>query len=136
MSQKLHEAFQSFQASVPRELEERVLRLLERERERQLRERRMWAGAGVVVSFLALVVALGLYGREVVTSDMWSLLTLLWSDAGVIAQFWGEFLLTLLEMLPLQALVYVLLPSFCLLLFLRMYAVGESNNFPARVHST
>ena len=117
------------------DLQERILLVIEQEADLISRKRIIWARLGLLFSGVSLVVAAFVYGHDFFTSNFWSMITLVFSDARVVASYWSEFLFSLLEMFPIKAVVFLLAPSFATLLFLDMYfsALG-ARPFHRRTH--
>ncbi len=96
----------------PQRLYGAVLSRLEREKNRA-RTLKLWmSGTATAISLAALVPATGLLVRGFGESGFASYLSLLWSDGEAVMNFWAEYLLSLVDSLPLGGLA-----GFCLALF-------------------
>ena len=73
---------------------------------------------GLVLSGVAMVYAGLTYGVMFFESEFWSVLSLLFSDVLVVANYWNDFLFLLLETVPVAPLLFVLVPTFMFLTFL------------------
>lgn len=102
-------------------LEERILLAIEEADHLARRKKLLWSQMGLVFSSVAAVLAVIFYGQEFFASSFWSMVSLAFSDAQVVALYWSEFSLSLIETFPLQAVMFMIVPSFALLLFLNMY---------------
>lgn len=91
-------------------LEGRVLSALRAERQRLLRWQNRLAVGSVVVSATLFAGTLFFLGAALAQSEFWSLLTLLFSDLGVILSSGGDFFYSLLETLPLVPLIALFAP--------------------------
>lgn len=91
-------------------LEGRVLSALRAERARLLRWQNRLAIGSVAASVVLFASTMFFLGTALVQSEFWSLLTLLFSDLGVIATSGGDFVSSLLETVPLVPLIALFAP--------------------------
>jgi ABC-type transport system involved in cytochrome bd biosynthesis fused ATPase/permease subunit len=87
----------------------------------QLRRRAQISYAGLLFSGVSIVYTGFVYGGAFVGSEFWSILSLFVSDVSVVANYWNEFALLLLETIPIIPILLMLIPTFIFLLFLSMY---------------
>lgn len=102
-------------------LESRILFAIREAEYLARRKKLMWSQMGLAFSSATAVLSGIFYGQEFLASSFWSMIALVFSDAQVVALYWSEFSLSLLETFPLQSVMFMLVPSFALLLFLNMY---------------
>ncbi len=94
------------------------------------RKKLMWSQMGLAFSSTMAVLAGIFYGQEFLASSFWNMIALVFSDAQVVALYWSEFSLSLIETFPLEALIFMLIPSFAVLLSLNIYfSVSEEHHF-------
>lgn len=118
----LHTLFKDMKNPSPREtLRNEIFSVIESLREAQLRRQRRRAYIGLSLSGIGVVYALFAYGGAFVGSEFWSVVSLFFSDVLVVANYWNEFSLLLLETIPVVPILLLLLPTFAFLLFLNMY---------------
>jgi hypothetical protein len=100
----------------------RILAAIAHELEHRMRREQRAAYTGMVFSaIIAAIVGLG-YGGDLLRSDFWSLMSLAFSDAGVVAGYWDSFLYSLLETFPTMAVAAFMLPVFVFLISLGVYS--------------
>lgn len=98
-----------------------MLRLTEEERLAVLRRKRIWT-AGFAVSGCMSVAAAYKLGISVIESGLLAFLSLPFTDARTILDYGSEFLLAVLESLPLMPGILVTASLWCALLSLRTVA--------------
>lgn len=87
----------------------------------QLKRRAQISYVGLLFSGVSIVYAGFVYGGAFVGSEFWSVLSLFFSDVSIVANYWNEFSLLLLETIPIIPILLLLIPTFTFLLFLSMY---------------
>lgn len=103
-------------------LKDRILAAIALELDRRLKRERSTAYAGMVLS-AAVAAAAGFgYGTDIIRSDFWSIVSLAFSDASALAEYWDSFLYSLLETFPAAAAAAFVLPAFVFLVSLGMYS--------------
>lgn len=125
MNPRLHQIFQNNTPVPDPDLIDRVVFVLTDEMRRKIARQRSWVRAGLATSFLTLLGTFWFFGQEIVLSDFWSMFALAFSDMQLVLVYWKEFLFSLLELFPVQAVILMLIPSFAFILFLRVYFVLE-----------
>jgi hypothetical protein len=91
-------------------LRETILLRIAMEETLLLKQKRSLALFGLLTSFVALSVIGLQYGTLFLQSDFWMLLSLLFSDLGLIATSFQDFFYSLLETLPVGPLLLLFLP--------------------------
>lgn len=115
---KLHILFQKIDSpDLPSDLERKILRRIETIEASRLRRTLFITRIGRIVSLIAIVSAGSVFAQTIIASDFWQLVSLLFSDAGIVAQYWSAFLLSLLETLPAFQISLILMPILSFLLF-------------------
>lgn len=92
--------------------------------EEKKRAKRLLVVSAVVAagSLVAIIASLKYALMALYESSFYSYASLLFSDPDVIAQYWREFALALLESLPVVGIVLCLIAVFALLMSLRLFA--------------
>lgn len=122
--------FQDMEVVTPKEgLEKEIFQAVLAVRDRRLKQRLQVASLGIAFSLGTLLYAGFALGKTLLESDFWSIVALIFSDVTVAAQYWNDFLFSLLETFPTLSVVAVLLPVFIFLLFLDMYAGVQRKNY-------
>lgn len=100
----------------------RILAAIAREFDRRVERERRAAYIGMALSAAVASVAGAGYGGELVRSDFWSIVSLVFSDASSIASYWDSFIYSLAETFPAAAVAAFVLPVFVFLVSLGMYS--------------
>lgn len=87
-----------------------ILLRITAEEELLAKRKRSWALFGLLTSFGVLSVFGLQYGALFLQSDFWTLLSLVFSDLGIIAVSFQDFFYSLLETLPVGPLLFFFLP--------------------------
>jgi hypothetical protein len=103
-------------------LESDIFRAIALARESQRKRNLFVSSVGLFLSGGAVVYASIVYGSIFFGSEFWSIISLLFSDAAVVINYWNEFFLLLLETIPIVPTLLLLVPTFVFLMFLGMYA--------------
>jgi O-antigen ligase len=120
---KINQIFKSIGQLEPSEsLERTILAQIETKKRLSLRQKLVLTYAGLIGSAMALIYALAVFGQTILQSDFWNLLTLLFSDAGIVLSNGNDFLFSLLENFPGLSLAAILIPIFLLMLFMSSYS--------------
>lgn len=125
------ELFKDVQTSLPRQgLEDEILQTVLLLRSSQIRRRLIVSTAGLIFSGAFIVYAGVVYGSTLLGSEFFSVVSLLFSDIFVVASSWNDFLLLLLETVPVIPILLLLIPTFVFLLFLSTYfTTRESGHY-------
>lgn len=101
----------------PDGLEERILRRIEVMEEKRLQNALLLTRIGRGISAAAFL-AIGLtFGQNILASEFWQLASLLFTDASIVMNYFGEFIYSLLETLPALPIALILMPMLSFLLF-------------------
>ena len=106
----------------PSYLKEAVLRRISETREKEIRRKKILFQCGFVFSGASLLFAGIFFGKEIVSSEFWSIAALGFSDMGIVLSHWQSFGLSLLETLPIVALAAMFVPVFFFLMLIKKYA--------------
>lgn len=102
-------------------LQGKILATLISLEEDQMRNRRRVSFLGLLSSSGFFLSAVYVYGGTFIRSEFWSIISLIFSDVLVLANYWNDFFLSLLETLPALPLAMMLMPIFIFFIFLKMY---------------
>jgi hypothetical protein len=133
MNAKLSQVFKHISQIEPSlELKGLILRRLKRERSRLTSRKLAFVYSGLAASVAAFFYAFAIFGSAILRSDFWNLLSLIFSDAGVVVSHWNDFLLSLLENLPVLNIMAILIPVFAMLILLNLYSKYSKLNNQSR----
>lgn len=119
---KLSHSFKKIEAVVPAsDLEHKILHAISLEKSARIKHRLVASYAGLFGSFVALLSVGVTFAGEFFESDFVHLMSLAFSDAAAVAQYWNTFLLALLETVPVLPLILILIPIFTLFLSFSTY---------------
>lgn len=116
----------------PVNLKKAVFARIAKERQKQIFRKKALYFSGFSVSIIGLFASIGFFGRNIITSDFWSIGSLFFTDMKVVAAYWQEYALSLLETFPVEALAFVLMPMFILLVLAKQYS-EFLRNYPPRL---
>jgi len=123
MESSINKLFKNLKDAEPRDLlSKRILSAVARERRARTRQKLMLSYSGMAVSLVALAYAIPVFGNTLVKSDFWSVVSLAYSDAGILWGHWNSFLYSLLETFPVIDVIALLIPVFTLCLSLAAFA--------------
>lgn len=121
-SDKLQGIFKKIEDSNPPEgLEALILKKIELEKEKQVRRKLFLSYFGLAGSLAAIMYAIVVFGSELLKSEFWSMVSLIFSDAFIVAGNWQGYTYSLLETFPVMHLIAILIPVFGLLWFFGFY---------------
>ena len=106
----------------PKHLKEAVLRQIKLEQDKRIWRKKVMYLGGILFSGGAALFSIGYFGKGFITSDFWSLALLICTDLKMVAGLWQEFMLSLLETFPFEALACILTPLFILLVLAKKYS--------------
>lgn len=109
----------------PKGLREAIFRRIELEKRKKLFCQKLLYIGGVLASGAAVLGSIFFFGKAFITSDFWSLASLMLTDLKAVAGIWQEFILSLLETFPFEAFSVILLPTLILLILLKEYSNSE-----------
>jgi len=123
MKSNLSQVFKNIRQIEPsQKLKGLVLCGIEMEKSRLMKRKLALIYSGLTLSSGALILALISSGNAILKSDFWNLLTLMFTDAGVVISHWNEYLWSLMENLPVVSLAFIVIPVFVILLMLNYYS--------------
>ena len=111
----------------PAYLKRVVFERIAKEQRKQIIRKKMFYFSGFSVSIICLLASLLLFGKNIETSDFWSISSLAFSDMQVVAKYWQEYSLSLLETFPVEAMAFILAPMFILLVLAKQYTEFTRN---------
>ena len=109
----------------PQHLRQVVFDAIAKEKKRAWAIKRLWLRVGLLISVVSSIVTLAVFGKEIITSDFFSIAELSLSDMRTVAPLWQDYFMSLLETVPTVSIAVTLLPIFIALLLLRQYAKLE-----------
>lgn len=105
----------------PAGLLEKVISQIQREKQILVLKRRItFFSFGLCGSLIAFMPVFKLVKIEILSSDFWQFLSLIFSDFGMVLQNWQDFGFALLERLPVLSVISGLLMIFAFYQFLRL----------------
>lgn len=114
----------------PADLFQKVLTRLDREVERQARQKRIALAAGFFVMALAVLIPSGLaLPGQITTSGLPQFLSLIFSDFSVVVAHYQSFLLSVLEVFPFFSVAFVFLGLLLFVEALRIFAADTKKSF-------
>jgi len=123
MDYKLSQIFNNMsQVEPPIRLKGLILRRIEMEKSRLMKRKMVLIYSGLSLSSGAFLFVFFSFGNAILKSDFWNLLSLIFSDAEVVISHWSDFVLSLLETLPVVSITVILIPVFAILLILNYYS--------------
>jgi len=129
MPQNIKKLFKKLQDLEPSQLlEGKILKAIAFKKSLEIREKLMFARAGLLVSFGALFYTFLVFGKSFLESDFFNLVKLVFSDTGIIVAHLGEFSSSLLETLPVVEIFAMLVPVFILAMMFSYYFKFTNNN--------
>lgn len=130
MTKSLHQIFKQIkEMNPPAGLEERILQKIALERKWQVKKKLIFTDILSLSSAGALVFTLINFGSELLKSDFWNLMKLVFSDTAVVAGNWKDFLFSLLETFPAVHAALILAPIFLLMVSLKIYFSNNNYNY-------
>ena len=118
----------------PRDLFEKIISRLEKEQKLIILKRRLAVfSLGFVGSAMAFIPALKMVRASFVESEFMYFFSLLFSDAEIVATYWQNFTLSLLERLPVTNIIIFFAVIFFFLGSLRLL-MKEIKNIPIFIH--
>lgn len=129
MDRKIANLFKNIRSvSPPSHLEGAILDAVRSEKKKRMRIKLVISRFGLAASVLAGVYTLAVFGKHFLNSEFWNILSLLYSDAAIVAVNWKEFGLSLVETFPFLPFVLILVPIFTLMLSIGAYLDSLKNN--------
>lgn len=115
---QLRTLFQKIDLPNPQgDLEKRILCRIKVLEENQVRQALLITHIGRSISIVALLLIGLSFGHSIITSEFWELASLLFTDAGIVMNYFSDFAYSLLETLPAFPIALILMPILSFLLF-------------------
>lgn len=119
---RLNQAFSSIKSiEPPAKLEGAILCEIKKLQTRKMRQKLILSEIGLIGSILAVFYTLFAFGTALLRSEFWSMVSLAFTDAGIILSHWQDFLYSAMETFPVLTLAAILLPIFALLMSASSY---------------
>jgi hypothetical protein len=131
MSNNLYYLFKNIKELEPPEgLQAAILCNIKKAKARQIRRKLVFSEAGLIGSTLAVLYTLFATGPTLLKSEFWNMMSLAFTDAGVVLANWHDYLYSMMETFPVLTLAIMLLPIFVLLVSVSSYLnLSNKNNF-------
>jgi hypothetical protein len=117
----------NFEVDLPKGLKEAVLQRIEKEKAKKIFRQKVSYSCGFFVSVSAILFSVAFFGKEILASDFWSISALAFTDMKIVAVYWQEYALSLLETFPFEAFAFVLMSVFSLLLMAKKYSEQQNS---------
>lgn len=128
MSDKFSQLFKNVEDLEPSAgLEGFILAKIEAIEKRNAQRNLVFSYAGIFGSVIAVLYSIVVFGEGVIKSEFFSLVSLAFSDAAIVAQNWREFSYSLLETFPAVYAVIIAVPVFTLLLSFNAYLSNHNH---------
>lgn len=122
MSDKLEKLFKNTKDLEPAAgLERAVLARIETEKSLIIKRKRIISIFGLTFSGMAAIWAGLTFGSEIAQSEFWRLMSLAFSDLGIVLANWKDFSYSLLETFPVIYIAIIIAPIFTLFLSIGSY---------------
>jgi hypothetical protein len=105
-----------------------ILSRIKLEKVRQIKRKLILSYIGLVGSIAIGVYTTLFFGSAFLKSEFWSMISLAFSDGGIIAIYWNDFLYSLMETFPALTVAIILVPIFTLLLSISSYIDLSNKN--------
>lgn len=129
MNQKINQVFKNIPEIEPTfGLESRIFRCIELEKTGIAKRNLMFYRAGLFSSLVVFLASALVFGKDVLQSEFFSLISLAFSDAAIVAQNWKEFSYSLLETFPAVYAAIIIVPVFTLLLSFNGYLNNHNHS--------
>jgi hypothetical protein len=129
MNKNFKDIFNDYDIEPPKGLKQAVFERIEMEKDKSVARKKLLLDAGFVVSGASSFAAVFFLGKEIVSSEFFSLASLMFSDMKTVAMLWQDYTLSLLETLPTVSIATTLLPVFVFMILLRQYGKLENYNY-------
>lgn len=129
MSEKLSQLFKDTQDLEPAAgLEAFILSKIEVLAARQARRNLIFSYAGLFGSIGAIFYAVAVFGSGIIESEFFNLVSLAFSDLGVVLANRKDFAYSLLETFPVVYAAIIIIPIFTLLMSFNIYLNNHNHN--------
>ncbi|MFA6048171.1 MAG: hypothetical protein WCV59_04050 [Parcubacteria group bacterium] len=128
---RLNQAFKSIKSIEPPViLQAAILCNIKKAKARQIRQELVFSEVGLISSILAIFYTFFAFGQTLLKSEFWNMMSLSFTDAGVVLANWHDYLYSMMETFPVLTLAIILLPIFVLLVSVSSYLnLSNKNNF-------
>lgn len=123
MGKEIKKLFKQIVEAPSEILAERIMQAIEAEKAKKFRQKLFLVRLAFLLSFLLMVYFVFHLGSIIVKSEFWTLFSLIFSDGKILAEYWNEYLFSLLETFPAIQLVFLLVPMYLLLVLARGYVI-------------
>ena len=135
MKQSFRQVFKNIsESNPPAYLESAILRMIEAERERKIKNNLFLSYISMFVSAIAFISTSLFFGSAILQSEFWNIASLVRSDILTVAGNWKDFAYSLLETFPVINALAILVPLFVLFLSISFYLSNKKNNHQAHFH--
>ena len=132
MNQNLSQIFKSVKEIQPPEgLDSLILSRISEAKNKQIKRKLWLASFGLAGSAVLTVYAIAFIGADILKSDFWNIISLVFSDMLIVAENWKEFSLSLLENLPVAGIIVIIAPIVIFLWSLKIYQELKKPNLRA-----
>lgn len=122
MSKKLNQLFKNIvEFPLPPQLERVILGAIELERKRLIKKKLIISYIGLIGSLVIALYTTLTFGNIFFKSDFWNIISLAFSDAGVVFGHWNDFMFSILETFPAITVAIILAPIFTFMLSIGSY---------------
>jgi hypothetical protein len=122
MNQKIGQIFREMsEINPPQGLGDLILQKIDLEKSKKIQRNIYLSYFSLGGSIVAMLCSVLIFGKSILSSEFWSMLSLVFSDVIIVTAHWKEFLNSLLETFPVVNLVAILVPVFTLFLSLNFY---------------
>lgn len=113
----------------PTNLEMLILEQIKNIKAENIRQQLMLSYTYLSGSILAVFWAFLTFGQAILKSEFWGVISLAWTDAGIVFSNWNDFFYSALETFPTLALAIILLPVFLAILSINSHLKLNKNKF-------
>lgn len=106
----------AYSTSLERDIVQSIFLLSEKE----LRQQKYIYTFGIAFSFAGLLLSGFFFGGTLIQSEFWSIVSIFFSDISSVTNYLGDFILLLLETLPIIPLLAFFVPIFFVCIFLSL----------------
>jgi ABC-type phosphate/phosphonate transport system permease subunit len=128
MDKNFKDIFNNSNTELPKGLKQAVFERIEMEKAKKVARKKLFLQMGFAVSGVSSAVTLAIFGREILSSEFFSLILLGFSDMKTVTVMWQDYAYSLMETLPTATIAMTLLPIFIFMLLLSQYAKIERYN--------
>jgi ABC-type phosphate/phosphonate transport system permease subunit len=127
MDKNFKDIFNSSNIEPPKGLKQAVFERIEKEKAKKVARKRLFIKIGFAVSGISSVATVAIFGKEILSSEFFSLAALSFSDIKTVIAMWQDYAYSLMETLPTATIAMTLLPIFVFMELLRQYGKLENS---------